>query len=286
MLMQLTVNYNETRFTITGGDLNGSYLKDAYVINKGYQSITLCNNSQPAVIPFILRTYDRFSTSSIVVDGTTYQVDYTDEDTITASLNVIYIVLCNAFNGVAATPANRFEFTTAPSLGDFATALGITLMFPIKIGNTIFFWNKNYVIPEEAFDTSPSVTITTQATDMGIAAFVNNTSLNHMVAPACTNIEGSAFLDCTSATSYEFPAIKTITGSSVFANNTSLTSIVFGPDLTILGEAGGDPTMFNEITGQTIAVTIPIFFQTNVGGDMDKGLDYLNTNNTVTFTWI
>lgn len=306
----LTVNHADTYFSVSSAGGGGNYPKALFEPHVDFQSVFVRNTTDVSQMPFMVLANIRTSyyQNTIIVDGITYQVDYTSSETIAATLEVMYLVLANAFNGVESNPENAFEFTSAPSFQDFATALGITLIFPSKNDEVITFWNKDYAIPVSAFQSGNLIVASTLTTDIGQEAFFDNSALIALIADSTSiirqsafascpvlnetsflsvkEIEGSAFVDCTAKQDFIFPSIERITGDLTFKNCAAARDFTFGPNLTQLGTSTGDNGTFSGITGNTITVTIPILFQTIDGGNMAGDLVYLDTNNTVTFKWI
>lgn len=306
----LIVNHADTYFSVSSAGGGGNYPKALFEPHVDFQSVFVRNTTDVSQMPFMVlaNTGTSYYQNTIIVDGITYQVDYTSEESIAATLEVMYLALSSAFNGTATTPINTFGFISAPSLEDFSTTLGVTLVFPIKNGNTITFWNKDYVIPATSFANSGLAGVSTVATDVGVEAFLDNSDLKNLIANHCTiiqqsafascvsldytsflsvkEIEGSAFVDCSSKQDFTFPSIETITGDFTFKNCAAATEFTFGPNLTQLGSTTGNNNTFSGIMGNTITVTIPILFQTIDGGNMAGDLVDLDSNNTVTFNWI
>ena len=181
---------------------------------------------------------------------------------------------------------NFFTFTagSAPTTLDFETAIGFSLTNPVNDGTTIAFDNTGYHIADNAFagntdlisvETAPNVTA-------GDSCFTDCTSLASGFNSLTTAGE-SCFKNCTSLAS-GFNSLTTV-GDSCFANCTSLTSLNFD-NVTNYGTTVGDDTVFSGIVGNTISVTAKTIHQTSNGGGLEGDLDFLNTNNTVAFTWV
>lgn len=305
----LTVNYADTHFSVSSAGGGGTYPKALFEPHVDFQSVFVRNTTNISQVPFMVlaNTGTSYYQNTIIVDGVEYAIDYTDENTIAGSLEAMYSILASAFSGQENVGANRFEFTAAPSLEDFSTSLGINLIFPKRVGNVITFWNTGYVVPAKAFDNSDLISVKTRATDIEDSGFANNASLVGVIANDAITIQGRglrscfvladasfasaknlqdyAMSGCSSVEEFVLPAIEII-GDTVFQNCTSATTFTFGPNLIRLGSTTGDNSIFSEITGNTITVTIPVYFQTNDGGSMAGDLVYLDSNNTVTFNWI
>jgi hypothetical protein len=107
----------------------------------------------------------------------------------------------------------------------------------------------------------------------------NLISINDNIESIITAGEES-FFNCTSATSFNFPNL-TAAGSGCFAICTSATEF-FLPLCANMGTDPTDVTVFNEITGNTITLTIPASLMTANGGNPHASIQYLLDNNTVT----
>ena len=106
---------------------------------------------------------------------------------------------------------------------------------------------------------------------IGIYAFVGCSALQEVISSAkgCKEIGDNAFAGCSSLTTLTFPAI----------NDSN-------PSAPAIGTTQGDNLVFKDVTGSTIIVTVPVFFQTSNAGGLEGDLAYLDTNNTVTFNWV
>jgi len=98
-------------------------------------------------------------------------------------------------------------------------------------------------------------------------------------------VSGNQFSLCTNATYINLPNCGFIYGSSVFVNCTAVTSINI-PNVGQIGDSVGNDFIFQGIIGNTIAITAETSLQTINAGGLEGDLAYLNTNNTVTFTWV
>jgi len=97
---------------------------------------------------------------------------------------------------------------------------------------------------------------------IGSTAFLGCTSLQSVVANIAIDIDDAAFQGCTSLVNIEA------------ANCSSLGA-------TVLNDS-----VFLSIIGNTITATFKSSLQTVNAGGLEGDLAYLNTNNTVTFTWV
>lgn len=98
-------------------------------------------------------------------------------------------------------------------------------------------------------------------------------------------LPGNQFGNCVNATYIDLPNCSVIYGSSVFFNCTAVTSINI-PNVGQIGTSVGNDFIFQGIIGNTIAITAETSLQTINAGGLEGDLAYLNTNNTVTFTWV
>lgn len=159
---------------------------------------------------------------------------------------------------------NRFEFTAgnAPTLANFETNLGITLVNGTKTGDIITFDNTGYTIGNGKYVASELKSVLSQCTAIGTNGFSGSASLESLYLPQVTSIATQTFFACTELVLLFAPLLETIgtnvTNNSVFAN----------------------------ITGNTISVTVPTALATINSGNLEGDLAILDSNNTVTFTWV
>jgi len=99
-------------------------------------------------------------------------------------------------------------------------------------------------------------------TSVGPAAFIGNDALLSIIAPQLQDVSDSTFSGCVSLISIEIPSCIS------------------------LGSTIGDNSVFFEISGQTISLTIPSALMTVNGGNPDGDIQYLVANNTVTITTV
>jgi len=90
---------------------------------------------------------------------------------------------------------------------------------------------------------------------------------------------GDCFQLCSSATEFNLPSL-TGCGSGTFAYCTSATGFTL-PSLINLGPTVGDNSVFSNITGNTIELTIPSALLTCDSGNPDGDIQYLQLNNFV-----
>jgi hypothetical protein len=157
---------------------------------------------------------------------------------------------------------NRFEYSpgTVPSIEEFEALIGFTLENPVIEGDTVKFTNVGYTIPANAFQT---------ASLLDVVSFANI-------------VEVLAFQGCSSLTSVSFPQATSI-GSSCFEVDDALVNISI-PACVNLGSNPTDYSMFFDIVGNVISVTINSVLTTINAGGMHVGIVILQTYNTVTLT--
>lgn len=158
---------------------------------------------------------------------------------------------------------NRFEFSegNVPTLEEFEILIGFPLTNGIIEGNIIKFNNINYDIPSEGFRYLETlIDVVSYANIIRIGAFV-----------ACSNL-----------TSVSFPFVTTI-GASAFETDDALVNISI-PSCVNLGSSPTDYSMFFDITGNVISVTINTVLTTINSGGMHAGIVTLQIYNTVTLT--
>ena len=117
-------------------------------------------------------------------------------------------------------------------------------------------------------------------TSTGPGAFYYSTGVISFSAPNLQIAGSYTFLGCTSLTSISLPQLLVV-GQGCFSNCTSLISISL-PQCTDLGGTVNNNDVFENITGNTISVTVPAALMTCNIGDPDGDIQYLVDNNTVT----
>ena len=118
-----------------------------------------------------------------------------------------------------------------------------------------------------------------QVTSIGYVAIYSCTSLTSLYTPNVTSITGGSIQGCTALTSISFPNLATVPAGS-FAFCTSLTDINL-PVCTDLGGTVGDDSVFFNITGNRITLTVPAALLTCNAGNPDGDIQYLQANDTV-----
>jgi hypothetical protein len=159
------------------------------------------------------------------------------------------------------------------------------------------------------FDSCTSLTTINlpSLTTAGNSCFGSVTSLTTIDLPSLTTAGNNCFNSCTSLTTIDLPSLTT-TGEGCFGSVTSLTTInlpslttagngCFGnctalttinlPSCILLGSSTGDNgVFFNVSIGNTITATFNSVLETCDGGNPDGDIQYLDSNNTVTITYV
>lgn len=105
-------------------------------------------------------------------------------------------------------------------------------------------------------------------------------NLTSIELPALTTAGDQCFVACTSLTSINLPLLNT-SGNQFFSGCTSLTTIDL-PSLTALGTTVANNSVFLNIIGNVITLTIPAALMTCNAGNPDGDIQYLQANDTVT----
>ena len=114
---------------------------------------------------------------------------------------------------------------------------------------------------------------------IGNGAFFN-TSLTVIDFPKVETVGSNAFHDCYNVTTVNLPEMISC-GTDSFQSIDAVTSISI-PSCQNLGETVGFDSVFNDVTGQTITLTVPSSLMTCDSGNPDGDIVYLQANNTVT----
>jgi hypothetical protein len=125
----------------------------------------------------------------------------------------------------------------------------------------------------------------------GNSCFTFCSLLTTINAPLLTTAGFQCFTGCTSLTTIDLPSL-TAAGDVCFAFCTSLTTLNL-PLCTALGSgtfvglsSAADNGVFGDIVGNTITATFNSALATNNGGLPDGDIQYLQSNNTVTITYV
>ena len=169
-------------------------------------------------------------------------------------------------------------FNACTSVGDYAFS-GCTAL-------TTATFNACTTVGSSAFQSCTALATATfpLCTIVGNNAFRGSTSLTTATFPLCTIVGNNAFLGCTALTTATFNACTTV-GSSAFYSCTALTTVTL-PLCADLGGTTGDDSVFFDISGQTITLTIAASRETCDGGNPDGDIVYLAANNTATIIYV
>jgi len=125
-----------------------------------------------------------------------------------------------------------------------------------------------------------SVSLPALATITSNYCFLNS-KITSFYLPSLVSFTGiSVFQGCNQATTFDFPVCTTV-GPAAFVGCTSVTTINL-PSCTDLGGSVLDNSVFLNITGRTMTLTVPLALMTNNSGSPDGDIQYLQANNTVT----
>jgi hypothetical protein len=179
--------------------------------------------------------------------------------------------------------ANIFNYATgqAPTLADFATQIGLTLINGAKFGDTIVFDNVGYELAESLFENA------------GLTGFLKCSVgiFNKFVFENNTIEKVYLTQDFTSAN--QVFNLNNITHLFI-ENGTSLGDVMFqNNDLVYLniqnvvdiGSTTGDNSVFGNNTGNNVTVIVPSIHETSNAGGLEGDLQYLDDENTVDFVW-
>ena len=195
--------------------------------------------------------------------------------------------LCQFYDTLPPPIINRFEYVTgtAPTLQDFETTIGFTLLNGVKTGDVITFDNVGYSIPNEAFiGNYDIINVKSSATSTLQDCFVECINLISADFPNLINGGDGTFRDCNSLSSLTISSLIHA-GDSFLMGCTSLPIMNFSNIITF-GNNVSDNNVFAFITGKTITVTAKAIHQTSNNGNLEGDLQYLADNNNVTFIWV
>ena len=115
---------------------------------------------------------------------------------------------------------------------------------------------------------------------IGLSALEGTTNLSKCDYPNCVTVATRAFTNLANNNNLQvvnLPSCITISGGTTFNRRTGIETLTLN-SLETCGATTGDNNVFNQITGNTIEITIP---DTAIRDDGD--IQYLVNNNTVTF---
>jgi hypothetical protein len=181
--------------------------------------------------------------------------------------------------------ANVFNYATgqAPTLADFATQIGLTLINGAKFGDTIVFDNVGYALGDGVFGDLENKLISLlkcSAISIGDYCFeISNIVLLYL--PLCESIGEGAFQG--NNITHVYSPFLINNGDISFKNNNL--QYLNTPVIQQIGSTTGDNNVFEFNTGNNITVIAPLIHETSNAGGLEGDLQYLDDNNTVTFDW-
>ncbi len=146
-----------------------------------------------------------------------------------------------------------------------------TVYFPVIESASVSSFALNQIIVEYNF---PSLT------DAGTSCFEGCPLLATINIPLLFSAGVSCFASCPNVSTFNFPLLVSI-GSSAFDSCTGMTSCYI-PSCTTMGGAVTDDTVFANISGQTITLTVPAALMTCNAGGIHASIAALQLSNTVT----
>ncbi len=129
-----------------------------------------------------------------------------------------------------------------------------------------------------------SVSMQSLESMIGYGCFEDCNALTTINFPSLTTAGYLSFSACTSLTAINLPVLTTA-GNACFQGCTALTNINL-PLCTDLGETVEDDGVFSVISGNTITATFNSALETNNSGSPDGDIQELESNNTVTITYV
>jgi hypothetical protein len=179
--------------------------------------------------------------------------------------------------------ANIFNYATgqAPTLADFATQIGLTLINGAKFGDTIVFDNVGYSVGDTVFAVAGLTGfLKCSASTIESEAFSDN-EITHLYLTQNVDLYTLAF------SAYTITHLYMPNGAilEAFVFNQNPMTYINIKNVLNIGGTTGDDAVFNGNTGNTITVIAPSIHETSNSGGLEGDLDYLDDNNTVTFDW-
>ena len=209
----------------------------------------------------------------------------------------IVTVAANAFTNSSLEVA---QLDSATSIGFLAFAGSI--LSTVSVTSAVTIGESSFTSTGISSFNGPAVT------EVGRDAFSGCYALIDVQLPVCLTLRDSAFALCTALVSYDmssvtliewavfsgcdaledinFASAVTIGDSAFLTTPGTATSRIQLPACTSLGSTVGDDTVFNGRTGATIDATFNVVLATIDGGAEDGDIVYLDTNNTVSITYI
>jgi hypothetical protein len=178
---------------------------------------------------------------------------------------------------------NIFTYATgqAPTLADFATQIGLTLINGAKFGDTIVFDNVGYSMVDNAFlGVGLTGFLKCSAQTVGNFTFRDN-SIKDIYFPLVETTGNRTFFYNEINRIY-FPLVQTV-GERCFAENAI--EYFNAPIIQNIGPTTGLNDVFANNTGNNVTVIVPSIHETSNAGGREGDLQYLDDENTVDFVW-
>jgi hypothetical protein len=178
---------------------------------------------------------------------------------------------------------NVFNYATgqAPTLADFATQIGLTLINGAKFGDTIVFDNVGYSVGDTVFAVAGLTGfLKCSASTIESEAFSDN-EITHLYLTQNVDLYTLAF------SAYTITHLYMPNGAilEAFVFNQNPMTYINIKNVLNIGGTTGDDAVFNGNTGNNITVIAPSIHETSNAGGLEGDLDYLDDNNTVDFVW-
>lgn len=165
---------------------------------------------------------------------------------------------------------------------------GRTSLFSSSIGLIEFNDNSNSIVylEDSFFDSSYDLLSINLPSLIGAGNYSFNgcTALVNLTLPSILTAGDYCFSNCGLVSSFNLPSLLTV-GSYCFENCLSVSTIDLSACVN-LGPTVGDDGVFNNITGNTITLTVQPNLLTCDGGSPDGDIVYLSSNNIVNETVI
>jgi hypothetical protein len=175
----------------------------------------------------------------------------------------------------------NYEQGQSPSLTQFETQIGFSLINGYKFGDTIVFDNVGYNVNFEMFRAANLIDfLKCSALSVDGAGFAKN-ALKSIYLPINTNIDDNGFTENQINNVY-LPSNLSIGNNSFNGNNIKYFN---APLIQNIGTTTGNNGVFAGNTGNNVTVIAPSIHQTSNAGGLEGDLAYLQANNTVTFNW-
>jgi hypothetical protein len=181
--------------------------------------------------------------------------------------------------------ANIFNYATgqAPTLADFATQIGFSLINGAKFGDTIVFDNVGYALGGFKFVNVDLIGfLKCSAISFGFATFSNN-EFTSMYLPLAENLADAFCQTSFLLEKIYLPSCLSL-GVGAFSSCFNV-NYINTPNIVNIGPTTGSNSVFLNITSNTMTIVAPSIHQTSNSGGLEGDLAYLQANNTVDFVW-